>query len=113
MTRNQEIAKKILEQLGDNKFVAMTGAKHRFAIENGISFKLPSNFAKDGINCVEIVLSPADVYTVKFKKIGRRRMKKDFTFNEPKVETISEHTDVYHDMLRDIFTKYTGLDTSL
>lgn len=31
----------IFKQLGGNRFVAMTGAKHVFAIKGGLSFKLP------------------------------------------------------------------------
>ncbi|AXF77019.1 hypothetical protein AV903_14875 [Erwinia tracheiphila] len=43
---SKEIAVEILNQLGGNKFIAMTGAKNFVWLENGgLIFKLPSNFA--------------------------------------------------------------------
>ncbi|ELO20746.1 hypothetical protein SEEE0116_09994, partial [Salmonella enterica subsp. enterica serovar Enteritidis str. 648900 1-16] len=48
------VATEILNQLGGNCFIAMTGAKN-FAYfdedgECGLSFRLPSKFAMNGIN---------------------------------------------------------------
>ncbi|WP_289394839.1 hypothetical protein [Pantoea stewartii] len=59
---SKEIAVEILNQLGGNKFIAMTGAKNFVWLENGgLIFKLPSNFACNGINLVKIELDPWDI----------------------------------------------------
>ena len=47
-------AKEILNQLGGNKFIAMTGARNLGATENSLCFKLPRGFAKDSINFVKV-----------------------------------------------------------
>ena len=62
MTRNQEIAKTILTQMGGNKIVVMVGAKDMLAIENGLSFRF---MRSNGMNCVRIVLDEgADLYNM-------------------------------------------------
>jgi len=96
------IAMTILAQLGGNRFTAMTGAKQFGDTGNGLSFRLPSNFATKGINHVKIELNDLDLYDITFTKI--RGMK---------VTVIAEASGIYCDMLRDVFTKATGLDTSL
>ncbi|EIP9270516.1 hypothetical protein LT886_002400, partial [Salmonella enterica] len=54
---SKDIAVEILNQLGGNKFIAMTGAKNFVWLEKGgLIFKLPSNFARNGINLVRIKL---------------------------------------------------------
>lgn len=40
---NTMIAETILQQLGGNKFVVMTGAKNFVALENGIKFNIGRN----------------------------------------------------------------------
>ena len=98
-----QIAKNILEQLGGNKFVAMTGAKNLSSLGNGLSFRLPgAGFTKNGINYVKIILDPSDTYTVEFGRIRGN------TYT-----VINTTNDIYHDMLQEIFTKYTGLNTHL
>lgn len=101
-TATATIAKTILQQLGGNKFIVMTGAKTLVDHGNGLSFKLPSNFATGGINYVKITLEPSDEYTVEFGKL--RGLK--YTV----IETVE---GVYCDMLQDVFTSATGLDTHL
>ncbi len=96
------IAKTILEQIGGNKFIAMTGAKNLLAHEAGLSFKLPSRFAKNGINYVKITLDPRDTYIMYFGKIVK------YTITD-----IATYTDVYFDGLQSMFTRETGLDTHL
>jgi len=99
-TRNMAVARTILQQLGGNKFRTMTGAKNFIAINNGISFQIPK--AKNGINCIQIKLNGKDLYDLSFIKI-----------HGTKVTTISDDSDVYCDMLQDIFTQTTSLDTHL
>jgi hypothetical protein len=92
----------ILAQLGGSKFRAMTGAKDFVRSSDSLRFKLPSNFAKHGINLVRITLDPSDTYTMTFYKM-----------HGTDVREIEEISGVYADQLRDIFTDVTGLDTSL
>lgn len=97
-----QIAQTILEQLGGNQFIAMTGAKNLGADTDSLSFRLPSNFAKQGINYVKITLKPSDTYTVETGKIRGLDYKK-----------LGEQEMVYADNLRRVFTSITGLDVAL
>ncbi|MFB9085261.1 hypothetical protein ACFFW8_05020 [Erwinia tracheiphila] len=100
---SKEIAVEILNQLGGNKFITMTGAKNFFWLENGgLIFKLPSNFACNGINLVKIELDPSDTYNVDFFKSRGTSLK-----------SIASYTMIYCDQLQDIFTETTGLYTYL
>ena len=95
-------AQVILQQLGGNKFRAMTGAKNLLCSSTMLQFDLPARLAKSGINKVQVHLDDSDTYTVKcFKLRG---------FNCPQV---AEESMVYADCLQSTFTKLTGLDTSL
>lgn len=98
------ISRTIIEQLGGQKFMVMTGVKEFHASEDGVSFHLPGGggFAKHGINRVTITLDPSDTYTMIFYRMRR-----------PKLTVIAEHHHVYFDSLREIFTRETGLETSL
>ena len=89
-------AAETLKQLGGNKFIMMTGAKNFGFGSNGLSFKIGKN-AK-AVNYVVIDLNGKDLYDMKFQK-GTRVLKKV--------------NDVYNDQLQKIFTKYTGMYTSL
>lgn len=96
------IAQTILNQLGGNKFLVMTGAKTLVSHEHGLSFRLPANFAKNKINCVKITLDSNDLYTVEFIYIRGINM-----------TAVAVHDDIYADMLQELFTSVTGLDTHL
>jgi hypothetical protein len=96
------IATEILNQLGGNKFVAMTGAKNLMADNNSLQFKLPTKFAKNNINFVRVTLDPSDTYTVQF-----------FNYRGLNLKKIEEASSVYCDQLQDIFTSVTGLDCTL
>jgi hypothetical protein len=97
-----EIAKTILTQLGGAKFALMTGAKNFIAYPSAVTFQLPSNFARNGINRVRIELSPSDLYTLTFSRVRGLKV-----FYESKLEGI------YCDRLRETFTGVTGLDVQL
>ena len=66
MTRNQEIAGIILQQLGGNRFKAMTGADNFSAIDNGIIFSIKGCRA---INKIKITLNVMDIYDMEFIKM--------------------------------------------
>ncbi len=102
----EDVAGTILQQLGGNKFLAMTGAKNLFKgkDDNGdvyIGFRIPK--AKDGINYVKITYQRrGDDYKMEFVKIRGNVVK-----------TIYEGEGFYFDDLQRIFTMKTGLDTHL
>jgi len=97
-----EDAATILQQLGGNKFVVMTGAKNLMKSDGGktLSFRLPK--ALNGINYVKITLGASDTYTVEFGRVSGMDYKVKQKFD-----------NIYADQLQSIFTKTTGLYTKL
>jgi hypothetical protein len=83
-------------------FRAMTGAKTFGTRGNDLSFRLPSNFAKQGINYVRIELTAAYDYTITFGKIRGTSYK-----------VIAETAGVFCGELRAVFERHTGLAVSL
>ncbi|MXN88591.1 hypothetical protein [Pasteurella canis] len=92
------IAEIILEQLGGNRFLIMTGAKNLVNTGNGLAFSLPSNFAKDKINHICISLTDSDLYDITYSNRRGINFKK-----------ITKSEAIYCDMLKDDFTNTTGL----
>jgi hypothetical protein len=101
---DQTVAKTILEQLGGRKFIVMTGARNLIGASGNLSFRLPGagGFCNDGINHVVITLTPNDEYDMTFSRL--RGMK---------VTQVAKYEGVYFDQLQELFTKATGLATSL
>ncbi len=104
MATDMTVAKTILEQLGGNRFVAMTGSRNFVGDTNSLSFRVVH--AKDGINACQIKLDPSDTYTVRFYRVGDRRTGYKHTDK-------SVHEDIYFDQLQELFTRVTGLYTHL
>jgi aryl-phospho-beta-D-glucosidase BglC (GH1 family) len=99
---DQSVAKTILQQLGGHKFVMMTGAKHFTSYPDALTFQLPYNFATDGINHVRIELGWQDTYKITFTTARRMKVTKETTVE-----------GVYNDSLQSVFTRHTGLDTTM
>ena len=99
MNATKEIANTILNQLGGNKFIVMTGTKYFTCDNNSLSFHFP---ARSGANGCKITLNAWDTYTVKFFKV-----------RGTDCAQVKEYTLVYCDQLQKIFTAQTGLQTSL
>lgn len=100
------IAQTILQQIGGNRFVVMTGSKKLLDMGNGLRMNLTRN--KTQANRLEITLDRAtDTYTMRFYK---QVMTKGF---EIKITEIAQHDTVYCDMLEEMFTSVTGLYTRL
>ena len=96
-----QIAKTILNQLGGNKFIAMTGAKNLGHTNKGLQMKIGKN-AK-GVTHVIIDLDRGkDLYDIEFVK-----------FRGAKRTTIKKLKGIYADQLGKIFTQYTGLHIRL
>ena len=95
----KEIAQTILNQLGGNKFITMTGDKVSYSLNENeqpvLICKLPSNFAKNGINLFKVIYDYGlDLYVLSFSK-GAKLLK---TFEQ-----------VYFDDLIKTFEAETGL----
>lgn len=96
-------ASTILQQLGGNRFLAMTGARDVVSTQDSIIFRLPRG-ARGGVNSVVVRLNLNDTYTVLFNR--RTNMGVN-------VSLISSASNIYADQLRAVFTEHTGLHTSL
>ena len=68
------VADIILEQLGGNKFLVMTGAKNLIADGDTLRMSLPKNMS--GANKLEITLDATDTYTMRFYKYTAGRLNK-------------------------------------
>lgn len=102
----------ILEQLGGNKFIAMTGSKNLLADGNTLRMTLVKNMSK--ANRLHIALDDSDTYTMRFFRYSPGRMnKKTLAWSEEKTEEVAEYKGVYSDELCGIFTSVTGMDTRL
>jgi hypothetical protein len=95
-TKENNVGRTILKQLGGNRFAAMTGLKHALLKPDGIVLKIGSNDKK--VNMVDITLTPRDVYLMRFLSV-----------RGTKVKVIAECDGVYYDQLCDVFTTETGM----
>ena len=132
MTRNQEIAKTIMQQLGGNQFVAMTGARQLVAVENGVRFRIGRNATRTNVVRITLrgddtynmefmyVQNPPNPYTLLMKYMGRgmdplsaetKVKQKIAAMTEP--QTLREYKGVYCDQLQELFRDYTKLNTRL
>jgi len=98
------VADTILAQLGGARFVAMTGARALVAGPDHLQFVLPRG-ALNGTNKVQIKLTGDDLYTVAVYRFSSRTLA-----TKPTAPAVN---GVYADDLRAVFTRLTGLDTSL
>ena len=107
-----KIADIILQQLGGNKFLVMTGVKNLVADGNTLRMTLPKNCSR--ANRLYITLDADDTYTMRFFKYTASRLnRKTFMWTEDKETEVKTVKGVYFDMLQDIFTEVTGMYTRL
>jgi hypothetical protein len=102
MATDLTVANTILEQLGGGgRLKAMIGAYNFVGSENDLSFRFKCR-AKNGSNCVRVILTPMDVYRVEFLSVraGKVRLKE-------------VREDIYCDVLREVIERATGLYLSL
>lgn len=104
------IANTILNQLGGNHFISMTGSKNFVSDGNKLRMTLAKNASK--ANRLEIVLNDCDLYDLRFYRYTAPRLDhKKMTFTSEKVTEVASYKDIYCDMLQEIFTTVTGLYT--
>jgi hypothetical protein len=95
------IAKTIIQQLGGNKFIAMTGAKNIFSDGQGVTMQIMKNKSK--AKYLTIRLNSLDLYDMQFKSIDK----------DLNLIIRAEKNNVYFEDLETIFTNITGLNTRL
>lgn len=107
-----KVADIILQQLGGNRFVVMTGSSHFVSDKNTLRMHLAKNKSK--ANRLYITLMPDDTYKMEFfKDVAPRKKKNSFEYTQGKREAIAEYEGVYCDNLQEIFTSVTGMYTHL
>jgi hypothetical protein len=107
---NKEIAKTILDQLGGNKFIVMTGSKDFLADRNRLLMTLAKNQSK--ANRLEISLNGLDTYDMKFFKYTPFKFNTStMAIRQEKMEDVKIIKNVYCDQLQQIFSSVTGLYT--
>jgi hypothetical protein len=107
-----EIARTILNQLGGNKFLVMTGAKNLMALDNGLKMTLPKNMSK--ANRLEIKVNGMDLYDIRFYHFTEPKVDfKTMEYHEAKTKEIQSFKDIYCDQLQEIFESATGMYTKL
>ena len=101
----REICNNIIAQVGQKELYSMQAKNYSLTgigdgIKGGVSFKIKKN---NGINSVAIYLTDMDVYVVKFYNlvVSSKRIACDL---------VSEHTDIYCDMLSGLLVSETKTD---
>ena len=97
-----QVAETILQQLGGNRFIAMTGARNFVGRPASLTFALPGRMTTNGANRVVVELTSDDLYTVEFLRVRGLNL-----------SIVGEVSGVYADSLRAVFEQATGLRTSL
>ena len=92
----------LLQQLGGNKFIVMTGAKNLMVDKEEKSLHMRIGKNSKGINHLKITYMPDDTYTMDFGRIRKLDYK-----------VVRSVTNVYAEALQDVFTEVTGMYTSL
>lgn len=96
----KNVAETILEQLGGNRFIAMTGAKQFAGGADMLQFSIGRG-AKNKANKVKVTLA-GDLYRVDF-----------FNIRGVNIKELGTVENVYADRLAAVFTEQTGLDTRI
>lgn len=97
------IAQTILAQLGGaNRLKAMTGAHSFVAGERDLTFQFGRKSPRNQIKYVKIILTPDDLYTVKF-----------FQYKKLEAIEVASISGIYADMLKTTIENETGLFLSL
>ena len=98
---NLQVATAILEQLGGNRFIAMTGAKSFTTSDKSLSFRLPK-YEATKINVVRIELNAQDTYDIEF-----------YYARGSNLRLLKQLVGIYAEQLQEVFKEVTGLDTHL
>ena len=114
----QDLSRTIIQQLGGNHFIAMTGTKD-FIMDtekDTLRMSLTRNASK--ANRLYITYNPDDTYTMRFFRYTAPRFKIDhkkqtFTQYPEKITEVRTFEHIYCDQLQELFTEVTGMYTRL
>jgi hypothetical protein len=99
------VAATILDQLGDNRFLAMTGARNLVGGADDLRFHLPRVKTKWGVaDRFWIKLEADDTYTLEAGRYDHKAME---------VKRVCRAETIYVENLQATFTTMTGLRTRL
>jgi len=101
-----EIARIILQQLGGNKFLVMTGSYNLVYDDKSRALTMTLRKNKSKAKYLTIKLEADDTYTMLFKA----KVVKNYQYTFP---VVKEYKGVYFDMLQELFTEVTGMYTHL
>ena len=107
ITKNQQIALNILNDLGGIRFQDMTGAKEIAVIDKGVRFKIGRNATSTNLITIKYD-EGKDLYNMFFEKLSI--VKKT---GEVKLSTIKQYEGLFNEDLSRLFTEVTGLHTTL
>ena len=105
-----EVAKEILNQLGGQKFIAMTGSKNFVGGNNSLSMHLTRN--KLNAKYLKIEQNSLDLYDLTFSTC-KKVLDPVLGIKVDAYVEIKVINNIYCDQLRSIFENETGLYTSL
>jgi len=107
------VANTILQQLGGNRFIAMTGAKNFLSDGNTLRMTLPKNGSK--ANRLWITYDPSlDLYNMRFFRYRPGRIDiRTGKLIEDKISDEKTFEGIYCDQLQELFTEHTKMYTHL
>lgn len=101
---NVEIANTIAAQMGGAGVIRMFTGATLMAVENGLRIQFPADLtAKNDINRVEVILTPADLYDVTFSRVHRPEG------GETQLDVIEKSEGIFFDMLKETFEHHTDV----
>ena len=104
------IAQTIANQLG-SLCLGLLGAHTLVDIGDGLQFHIRGCHQ---VNLIQIILDPCDTYTVRFCLVqAESKRSRGLPYTELSWQLISQHRDIYCDMLHDLIQQETGLLTRL
>ena len=106
----------ILDQLGGNRFLVMTGCHHLVGDtdRNSLRMTIPRNASR--ANRLEVVLKPDDTYRMEFRRYreGHWHIRSGKCYETKTInEDVQTFDGIYFDQLQTLFTQVTGMYTYL
>ena len=109
------LAQTILQQMGGNKFLVMTGCKDLVWDEKNSTLRMsiPRNGSK--ANRLWVTYNwGSDSYTMRFFRYTAPRLNsKTYEWSEEKITEVAEFKEIYFDQLQELFTEVTKMYTRL
>jgi len=104
-----DIARTILDQLGGNRFVMLTGCNSFVGDKDTLRMSIPRNYSK--ANRLWITLNEKDLYDMRFFRFRRGHINRNGEFIPEKIDEEKVYSDIYFDQLQEVFTRHTHLYT--